>query len=59
MKPIGWEKKHRRYWRRVLWDMRLRRLLDFVASLCFCFDVDWDKDFEDDEWCLERRNKNA
>jgi hypothetical protein len=37
------------------WERLKRRLLDFVASLCFCFDVDWDKDFDDDEWCLERK----
>ena len=36
--------------------MRMRKkILDFVAALCFCFDVDWDKDFEDDEYCLERK----
>lgn len=37
------------------WERFKRRLLDFVASLCFCFDVDWEEDFDDDEWCLERK----
>ena len=34
--------------------MMRKKILDFVAALCFCFDVDWDKDFADDEYCLER-----
>lgn len=33
-----------------------RKILDFVAALCFCFNVDWDKDFPDDEFCLEKEN---
>lgn len=41
------------------WESLKRKLYDFIASLCFCFDVDWDKDFEDDEWCLERRHKHT
>lgn len=41
------------------WESLKRKLYDFIASLCFCFDIDWDKDFEDDDWCLERRNRNA
>lgn len=32
-----------------------RKFLDFVASLCFVFNVDWDKDFEDDDYCVERK----
>ena len=32
-----------------------KRFLDFVAALCFCFNVDWDKDFPDDEFCLEKK----
>lgn len=32
-----------------------RKILDFVAALCFCFNVDWDKDFPDDEFCLEKK----
>lgn len=39
------------------WESLKRKLYDFIASLCFVFDVDWDKDFEDDDWCLERRHK--
>ena len=33
-----------------------RKILDFIAALCFCFDVDWDEDFPDDEFCLERKS---
>ena len=32
-----------------------KKILDFMAALCFCFDVDWDKDFDDDEYCLEKK----
>lgn len=39
------------------WARLKYRLLDFIASLCFVFGVDWDKDFEDDEFCKERRDK--
>ena len=39
------------------WESLKRKLLDFVASLCFCFDVNWDEDFADDEYCLERKEK--
>lgn len=35
----------------------VRSFLDFVASLCLCFNVDWDKDFEDDEYCLEKKER--
>ncbi len=34
-----------------------KKFLDFVASLCLCFNVDWDKDFEDDEYCLEKKER--
>ena len=34
-----------------------RKILDFIAALCFCFDVDWDSDFPDDEYCLEKTGK--
>ncbi len=34
-----------------------RKILDFIAALCFCFDVDWDRDFPDDEYCLEKNGK--
>lgn len=39
------------------WESLKCKVLDFIASLCFVFNVDWSKDFEDDEWCLERRKK--
>ena len=32
-----------------------KKILDFVAALCFCFDVDWDQDCPDDEYCLEKK----
>ena len=32
-----------------------KKILDFIAALCFCFDVDWDRDFPDDEFCLEKK----
>lgn len=32
-----------------------RKFLDFVASMCLLFNVDWDKDIEDDEFCAERK----
>ena len=34
-----------------------KKFLDFVASLCLCFNVDRDKDFEDDEYCLEKKER--
>ena len=34
-----------------------KRFLDFMAALCFCFNVDWDEDFPDDEYCLEKRSR--
>ena len=32
-----------------------KRFLDFMAAICLCFNVDWDEDFPDDEYCLENR----
>lgn len=40
-------------------DSILIKVLDFVASLCLLFDVDWDKDFEDDAWVIEWREKHG
>jgi len=36
-----------------------KKVLDFMASLFFCFDVDWDSDFADDEYCLEKTEAAA
>ena len=35
----------------------MKRFLDFMAAMCLCFNVDWDEDFPDDEYCLENRNR--
>jgi hypothetical protein len=39
------------------WQSLKVKFLNFIASLCFVFNVDWDKDFPDDEYCAERKNK--
>ena len=33
----------------------MKKLLDFMAAVCLLFDVDWDTDFEDDEFVKECR----
>lgn len=33
----------------------MKKILDFMAAICLVFDVDWDKDFEDDDWVKENR----
>ena len=33
----------------------IRTLLDLAAELCLLFNVDWDTDFEDDEFVEEHR----
>lgn len=33
----------------------LYKILDFMAAICLLFDVDWDTDFEDDEFVREAR----
>lgn len=36
----------------------LKKVLDFMAAACLVFDVDWDEDFQDDEYvCESRREK--
>ena len=31
------------------------KFLDFMAGLCMTFDVDWNRELPDDEYCLEKR----
>lgn len=31
----------------------LERMLNFMAAVCLIFDVNWDEDFEDDEYVKE------
>ena len=33
------------------------RICDFMASACCVFDVDWDNDFDDDEYVIENRKE--
>lgn len=33
----------------------MRKVLDIMAAICLVFDVDWDTDFEDDEFIKEER----
>ena len=33
----------------------MKRLLNFFAAICLLFDVDWDEEFGDDEWVIEKR----
>ena len=32
-----------------------KKFLDFIAALCMTYDVDWSRDFDDDEYCLANR----
>ena len=32
-----------------------KKFLDFIAALCMTYDVDWSRDFDDDEYCLDNR----
>lgn len=36
-----------------------KKILDAMAAFCLLFDVDWDTDFEDDAFVMERRKKQA
>lgn len=33
------------------WRSLELKFLNFIAGLCMTFDVDWETDFADDEWC--------
>ncbi|MCR4893967.1 MAG: hypothetical protein K5911_04425 [Eubacteriales bacterium] len=35
----------------------MKKLLDFMAGVCLLFDVEWDKDFEDDEYVIAFREE--
>ena len=35
------------------------KILDFVAALCLTFEVDWTKEFPDDDYCLRHMEKNT
>lgn len=37
----------------------MRKILNFMAAACLLFDVDWDTDFEDDEYVLAMRKKES
>lgn len=32
-----------------------KKVCDIMAEICLCFDVDWDKEFEDDEYVIAYR----
>lgn len=34
----------------------MKRVLDIMAAICLLFDIDWDTDFEDDEYVKESNN---
>lgn len=33
----------------------IKKVCNFMAAVCLVFDVDWDEDFEDDEYVCECR----
>lgn len=33
----------------------MKKFLDFMASICLLFNVDWEEEFGDDEWVIEKR----
>lgn len=35
----------------------MKKFLDLIASFALMFDVDWDKDFEDDAYVLARQEE--
>ncbi len=37
----------------------MKKLLDVMAAICLVFNVDWEKDFGDDEYVLAYRRKEA
>lgn len=36
----------------------MKKILDIMAAICLLFDVDWDTDFEDDEYVVAMRKEN-
>ena len=36
---------------------KMKKVLDFMAAACLLFDVDWDTDFEDDEYVIAYREE--
>ena len=36
-----------------------KRFLDFIASLCLVFDVDWEEDYPDDEYVIAYRKAHS
>lgn len=36
-------------------EVIMKKILDFMAAICLVFNVDWDKDFEDDEYVIACR----
>ena len=35
----------------------LKKVLDLMAAACLLFDVDWERDFEDDEYVIACRQE--
>lgn len=35
----------------------LKKVLDFMAATCLVFGVDWDEEYEDDEYVCESRRE--
>ena len=40
-------------------EKNMKKILDFMAAACLLFDVDWSKDFEDDEYVVACRREKA
>ena len=36
----------------------MKKVLDIMAAICLLFNVDWDTDFEDDEYVVACRKEN-
>ena len=33
----------------------LEKICNFMAAICLLFGVDWDEEFRDDEWVIQKR----
>ncbi len=40
-------------------EVNMEKILNFMAAVCLLFNVDWSKDFEDDEYVVACRREEA
>ena len=40
-----------------MWERFIKRVLDTMAMICLVFNVNWDKDFGDDEYVIAMRKE--